>query len=558
MSGLVRILRGAVAWPSRPARAQARLEHLHELSTTLLGGARCSTVHVNAAIDIVRRTIPLHSALCTLGVAGGAPTVEWHSAAISAAQVKRAQLHARARHGELSRNGYGAPWGGTGFVNLPLAVAPAGTAARVAIVGSLQLEPIARFTTEDREFAGRIAQQLALALHRHELVQQRMASAEGDRDRAELRYEMVRELHERNRALVDNLDHAFVWEADTSTLRLNYVSKRAETLMGFPRALALDDDRLLLRYVHPDDVEQVRDQLAAILGEEEDRSFLHRCLAADGSARWLRTGVHLVKAGGASARFQGVSVDVTAQRAVEEENQRLYQQAQQAARSRQDLLAIVSHDLRNPLGVMLMNIALLEKDARENDRRRSRQPLEMMSRAGTQMRRLIEDLLDGASIEAQHLSIDQRPVPCGQLVESALETFAPQAAERGIRLASEVAPGLPAAIADAARVQQVLTNLVGNALKLTPREGTITLRARAGDRQDVVLSVSDTAMGIAEDDLPRLFDQFWQGEGKARCLGSGLGLYIVKGIVEAHGGRVWVESALGRGSTFFFTLPTRS
>lgn len=541
----------------RATLAHARLEHLHELSTLLISGDPSPTT-ITAAIDIVRRTIPLRGAVCTLGVGARARTIEWHARDATMACVTRAQLHARTRHVELARDGFGAPWRGTGYVMLPLTVTHGRAALQASIVGSLQLEPRGGFTAEDRAFTTLVVNQLAMAAHRHDLLLERITCVEHERERAEQRYEMVRELHDRYRALVDNLDHAFVWEADATTLQLTYVSKRAEALTGFPRAPAFDDDHRLLRYVHPDDEPMVRAQLAAILAEEADRSFLHRCVAADGSARWLRTGVHLVDARSTAARFQGVSVDVTAQKAIEDENERLYEQAQRAVHAREDLLAIVSHDLKNPLGVMLMNIELLERDARENDRLRSRKRLAMMSRAGDQMRRLIEDLLDGASIEAQHLSIEKRPVACAQLVESALELFGPLAAEKGIQLDADVAPDLPNAVADAARVQQVFTNLVGNSLKLTPKGGTITLRARAHEPHDVVLSVSDTAMGIPEADIPHLFDRFWQGEGNARRLGSGLGLYIVKGIVEAHGGRVWVESVPGLGSTFSFTLPTRS
>ena len=542
---------------AQPAPAHLRLEQLHELSTLLMRGDSPAKT-ITAAIHIVRRTIPLHSAVCTLGVDAAAHTVQWHSKEASVANVMRAQAHARARHLELTCNGFGVPWGGSGFVNLPLSMIPFQKQARVCMVGSLQLEPMARFTEEDRAFMTLVANQLAVATHRQELLLQQLASAENARQQAEQRYEMVRELHERYRALVDNLDHAFVWEADAGTLRLTYVSKRAESLTGFPRAPTLEDDRRLLRYVHADDVPRVRDHLAAILTKQEDRNFLHRCVAADGSVRWLRTGVHLVDAESATARFQGVSVDVTAQKAVEDENEILYEHAQRAVRSRQDLLAIVSHDLKNPLGVMLMNIELLERDARDNDRRRSRHPLAMMSRAGAQMRRLIEDLLDGASIEARHLSVEKRPVSCEVLVDTALESLAGLAADKGITLVKDVAPDLPDADADAARVQQVFTNLVTNSLKLTPQGGTITLQARARDAHTVVLSVSDTASGIAEKDLPHVFDRFWQGEGEARRLGSGLGLYIVKGIVEAHGGIVSVESAVGLGSTFFFTLPVAS
>jgi len=169
------------------------------------------------------------------------------------------------------------------------------------------------------------------------------------------------------------------------------------------------------------------------------------------------------------------------------------------------------------------------------------------------MNRLIEDLLDTASIEAGKLSVDRRRLAVAPIALEILEAMQSLAASKSLELRSELPPDLPEVSADPSRLQQVFTNLLGNAIKFTPEGGTITVRAQQ-EGGDILCSVTDTGPGIPEDELPYLFDRFWQARRTARK-GSGLGLSIVKGIVAAHGGRTWAESRVGAGSTFFFTLP---
>jgi signal transduction histidine kinase len=143
------------------------------------------------------------------------------------------------------------------------------------------------------------------------------------------------------------------------------------------------------------------------------------------------------------------------------------------------------------------------------------------------------------------------------LVETSVQMLQARAAEAGVCLAVAVAPDTPDVDADSGRILQVLGNLIGNALKYTPAGGTITVGAK-GDGEEVLLWVSDTGAGIAARHLPHLFDRFWHMRGASRTRGSGLGLAIARGIVAAHGGRIWVESTVGEGSTFRFTLPRRN
>lgn len=169
------------------------------------------------------------------------------------------------------------------------------------------------------------------------------------------------------------------------------------------------------------------------------------------------------------------------------------------------------------------------------------------------MMRLIRDLLDVSSIEAGRLSIERRAEDVAPLVERTVQMFARASAERSIPIYEDVPPGLPPVLGDAARLLQVLANLVGNAVKFT-EQGRITVSA-AAEGDHVVFSVTDTGPGIAGEHLPHIFERYWHAQKASRVRGSGLGLAIAKGIVEAHGGRMAVESEVGKGSKFSFAIP---
>ena len=169
------------------------------------------------------------------------------------------------------------------------------------------------------------------------------------------------------------------------------------------------------------------------------------------------------------------------------------------------------------------------------------------------MNRLIGDLLDVSLIEAGQLGIERARVSTRQLLTDCAEAQRPLAASASLDLRLELADDLPDVWGDQHRLLQVLENLVGNAIKFTPVEGRITVGAAPRDGE-VLFWVADTGCGISPDGLPHVFDRFWQAR-KGAHHGAGLGLPITRGIIEAHGGRIWVESTLGRGSVFFFTVP---
>jgi len=168
---------------------------------------------------------------------------------------------------------------------------------------------------------------------------------------------------------------------------------------------------------------------------------------------------------------------------------------------------------------------------------------------------LCESLLDGASLDSGVLSLRRGPCQVAGLLEETAELFAPSAARSGIEIKVVPVSTSIVAHADRERVLQVLANLVGNAIKVQPSGGLVLLSATRVEGAEARLSVEDRGPGIDKKDLPRLFERFWQGEVGGLTKGSGLGLHIARGIVEAHAGRIWVASEPGRGSTFHLTLP---
>lgn len=230
-----------------------------------------------------------------------------------------------------------------------------------------------------------------------------------------------------------------------------------------------------------------------------------------------------------------------------------YRRAQQATRARDEVLGVVSHDLRNPLSAVTMHArALLDgMDESEHDRRRL---LQSMLDGADMMHRMMQDLLDVTSIEGGRLAVEIEPQSPWQLIEAALGLHESRAAQARLQLVADLDPATPLISADGERVLQVLGNLVGNAIKYTRPGGVVTIGAEPRG-PDVLFRVSDSGAGIAPEHLPHVFDRFWHVRGASRTRGAGLGLAIANGIVVAHGGRIWVESTVGQGSTFWFTIP---
>jgi PAS domain S-box-containing protein len=234
------------------------------------------------------------------------------------------------------------------------------------------------------------------------------------------------------------------------------------------------------------------------------------------------------------------------------ENAQLYSAARRATRMREDILAIVSHDLRNPLSSILMNADQLLRDPAKNTPDRVARNARTIRGSAERMARLLDDLLDVGRIDEGRLSLNLAPVNASGLVDEALSMFDAAAAQRSIHLVRGAFPDVEV-MGDRERILQILSNLIGNALKFSPSGGAIQIRG-VSDGRALQVSVSDQGAGISAEQQQHIFDRYWQAPDAPRK-GSGLGLYIAKGLVEALGGQIWCEAAPGAGSTFSFTVP---
>jgi PAS domain S-box-containing protein len=252
--------------------------------------------------------------------------------------------------------------------------------------------------------------------------------------------------------------------------------------------------------------------------------------------------------------------DITKRRAAENEiteslkrERRARSLAEDAMHARDELVAMVSHDLKNPLSGILTGLRLIQKSHWINER--GIRSLAIAIRSAEQMNRLIQDLLDSHKIELNCFDIqdglDVRDI--SKVILESIEAQQMLITDKKLRVETNIPRLLPKVLANKDRILQVLQNLMGNAIKFTPEGGSILIKAECVD-SNVITSISDSGPGIDENLLPHLFERFSQAKNTAKW-GTGLGLSIAKGIVTAHGGKIWVETKLGKGSTFFFTLP---
>jgi signal transduction histidine kinase len=255
-------------------------------------------------------------------------------------------------------------------------------------------------------------------------------------------------------------------------------------------------------------------------------------------------------------RHERIAVGIAGWAAVALDNARLLQaeraaraEAESAVRLRDEIVGIVSHDLRNPLEVIVTGCALLRQLSDQSCAPR----LDAIERGASRMTALIDDLLDVTRVESGTLAIDRQPLEPAVLIDEVCDLLRPLAIERKLELVVNVEPSARPVFADRARVLQVVQNLLGNAIKFTPEQGRIVVSA-ALEGEQTQFCVDDTGPGIDAEQLLHVFDRFWQASRGIRA-GAGLGLAIARGIVHAHGGRIWAESRVGHGTRFCFTLP---
>ncbi len=321
------------------------------------------------------------------------------------------------------------------------------------------------------------------------------------------------------------------------------MSAHAEMLLGYPRRQWREQPDFWMKHLHPEDRQYVEQVFDRVLRDGKDQQCDHRCLTADGRVLWLHTGIHLPKSDTGSPEYQCVSMDITPLKEAQE-------QAQRAICDRENLLTVVSHDLRTPLTSIYINSDALLRSLPVDEKHRRK--AETIRRSAARMNYLISDVLDTASIDVGHLSLNKQRHAVTPIVHEVLEMQLALAERKSLQLESKLPSSNLEVICDLERTLRVLSNLIGNAIKFTLKGG-ITVRVEPRGHE-ACFTVADTGPGISQEDLPHIFERFWQAK-KTASLGTGLGLSIAKGIVEALDGKMWVESQLGVGTTFFFTLP---
>jgi len=263
---------------------------------------------------------------------------------------------------------------------------------------------------------------------------------------------------------------------------------------------------------------------------------------------------HLMSADG--PLFSVVLRDVTAKRRIDDLNQQLLADTTAAVRARDELLGVVSHDLRNPVNaVKMLANAIVRRTADPDNATFHPEVLahaSVMLEAAEQMDALIQDLLDVTRLESGQLQLNVGLVALHDVVAAATSILAPLATKRGVTVVNAVSATLPKVEGDADRLVQVMSNLVSNAIKFSPPQSEVSISAFV-DAMRIVLEITDHGDGIAMEDLPFVFDRFWQSRRTNRS-GAGLGLAIALGIVRAHGGEINIQSELGKGTTVRFTL----
>jgi len=292
---------------------------------------------------------------------------------------------------------------------------------------------------------------------------------------------------------------------------------------------------------------------AAAAGRAEDEGWRVR---KDGSQFWASVVITaLYDDGGKLLGFAKVTRDLTQRRAMEEAEHEARVQAEQSSRLKDEFLATVSHELRTPLNVLVGTVWRL-RDRQQDAEERGRL-IAVLERSAMLLTRLVKDLLDTSEMIAGRVRLDLRPVELGAIVESAIEVVEAEARDKGVAIHRNLSLATGPVLGDAVRLQQIVWNLVINAIKFTETGGTVEVTlARVG--AEVMVSVSDTGRGIATDFLPHVFDRFAQADRTTTRShgGMGLGLAIVRHLAEAHGGRVVAASAgIERGATFSVYLP---
>ena len=308
-----------------------------------------------------------------------------------------------------------------------------------------------------------------------------------------------------------------------------------------------------LNSIHPDDREFVKKSVDEALYEGKPYRIDHRIVLPDGSERIVHEQAEVFfDETGKATRMIGTVQDITERKRMEEELQKAYEELKEVDRVKSDIISNVSHELKTPITIAKGALELAMGEEGEKERN---ELLARAIRALLHQTNIVNDLVDIARVERGEFKLRLKPVDLGEVVNDCLSEKLPMALQKEVEIETSIQE-LPRIKADEAELKHVILNLLDNAIKFNRRGGEVLIRAEKKDRY-IEVSVEDTGIGIAKDKLEKIFEPLTQLDPttKRKYGGTGMGLTIVKRVVEMHGGKTWVESKAGKGSKFVFTLP---
>jgi PAS domain S-box-containing protein len=427
------------------------------------------------------------------------------------------------------------------------------------------------FDDETVRLLDEVASDLSFALHTIEQEEQRRIAEQA-----------LRESEERFRQMAETINEVF-WMTDDKRSEVTYVSPAYERIWGRSRDSVYKDARSYLEAAHPEDRERVMAAFQGLIRDGEyDEEF--RIVHADGSVRWLWDRAFPIRdASGRIYRLAGITQDTTERKHAENEVLRLNEELEsrivertaqladvngqlatrneelaRVSRMKTEFLARMSHELRTPLNSIVGFSDLLAEASEGPLSETYGDYIRHVQEGAHHLLALVNDILDLSRIEAGRTDLRQEEFSAADAISEVLSATRPLAEAKKIDVGSEVASAL-AVYADRTRFKQILYNLLSNAVKFTPVEGAVGVSAYPDDGE-IRFSVRDTGIGIPREEHAAIFEEFHQvGPATSGVKeGAGLGLAITKRLVELHNGRIWVESAPGEGSQFFFTMPAMS
>ena len=374
---------------------------------------------------------------------------------------------------------------------------------------------------------------------------------------------VIRESEEKYRNITENIDDfLYTFERVENYMRPLFYTVAVEKITGYDQADFLGDSKLFLKIIHPDDFADVKKKLSAMFksGTKQSGEMEFRIINKQGNIVWVRNKINLVKNGsGEIQKIYGLVSDITLHKRAEEEMKKSTQDLIKLNETKDRFLSIISHDLRTPFSSILGFTDLLANDEELTNEER-KQYVNYIQESSKSMLSLVNSLLDWTRLQTGRIQFEPERADASSLVDKSIHTVSGDALSKGIEIYSTVKKGRYIFV-DKSLINQVFNNLLSNAIKFTNRSGRITISVRpASTLSFLEFSVKDNGQGIKEENLDKLFsvDTKFTTAGTAGEKGSGLGLSLVKEIIEKHGGIIWAESEYGNGSNFKFTLPVAS